>query len=711
MPPLLWLRKLRDYLQLMNGNKDYKFRNTARAAVSLFNKIVEYIFRTDYTVFTFYAVIIGLVVGLATVLFHNSIEYFNEIFFKQTKEGLFFLGTGAVIVLPAIGMLIQSIMIFSAPEIAKKRGVSEVIKAVAMRGGKIPLRTTLFHFIAPVISIGSGNTVGPEGPAAQLGGGIANKLASVFKLSDSRKRVFTAAGAGAAIAAIFNTPMGGIFFALEVVLLNEFQTATFSALILSSVTASAVSRFFLGNTSVFVFQSPYVGEYLNLYIYALLGIAAGFVSLMFIEYSNYLDNIIRKKILRIIPQWLWMTFVGLIVGTAGYFYKDIFGIGYTGINNLLSGILVWKTVAVLLILKFILVPLILNSGGFGGIFAPSLFMGACLGFLFAVGLKYFFGFQVDITAFILVGMGAVLGGINSVPIASILIIFEMTKDYSFILPLMLAVVTSTMIVQVTLKRSVHEHHLEKQGYRIASKVEFSVLKSIKASQVMNKDVVLIPDEMPLPLIVKTFMESAHTTFYTVNKENKLTGKISEVELRQIITEYEQLREVLVARDIASQDFITISENDDLDYVMKVFERKNTDEFPVVSGMTNNKITGTISRNDVISAYNRETIKDNMPDAFSYELEQIGNNKQRKVFNGYSVMEIKAPEKFIGKTISSLGVRKNFGLTILMIRTKHSPYSEKANDGSLLMPEPNYIIQEGDILLLFGANENIEMINK
>ncbi len=694
----------------MNGNKENKFRNNARAAVSLFNKIVEYVFRTDYTVFTFYAVIIGLVVGLATVLFHNSIEYFNEIFFDQTKEGLFFLGAGAVIVLPAIGMLIQSLMILSAPDIAKKRGVSEVIKAVATRGGKIPLRTTLFHFIAPVISIGSGNTVGPEGPAAQFGGGIANKIASILKLSDSRKRVFTAAGAGAAIAAIFNTPMGGIFFALEIVLLNEFQTATFSALILSSVTASAVSRAFLGNTSVFIFHSPNVGEYHNLYIYALLGIAAGFVSLMFIEYSNFLDKIVQKNILKKIPQWLWMTFVGLLMGVAGYFYKDIFGIGYTGINNLLSNLLVWKTVAVLLVLKFFLVPLILNSGGFGGIFAPSLFMGACLGYLFAVGLNYFFDLQVDTTAFILVGMGAVLGGINSIPIASILIIFEMTKDYSFILPLMLAVVASTMIVQITLKRSVHEHHLEKQGYRLASKLEFSVLKSIKVSQVMNPEVVLIPEETPLPLIVKTFMESTHTTFYTVNKENKLTGKISEVELRQIITEYEQLREVLVARDIASQEFTTITENDDLDFVMKMFERKNTDEFPVVSATIKNRVSGTICRHDVISAYNRETVKDNMPDAFSYELEHIGDNKQRKVFEGFSVTEIKAPNKFVGKTIASIGVRKNFGLTILMIRTSYSPYSEKSGENNLMLPEPNYVIQDGDMLLLFGSNENIELIS-
>lgn len=675
-------------------------------SIGLSQKIYNKLIRTDYTVFTFYAVIIGLVVGLATVLFHNSIEYFNKIFFEQTAEGLFFLGAAAVIVLPAIGMIIQSIMIVSAPDIAKKRGVAEVIKAVATRGGKIPLRTTIFHFIAPVICIGSGNTVGPEGPAAQIGGGVANKLVSLINLSDSRKRVFTAAGAGAAIAAIFNTPMGGIFFALEVVLLNEFQTATFSALILSSVTASAVSRIFLGNNSVFLFHTPSVGEYHQLYVYAILGIAAGFVSLLFIKYSIFLDEIIHKKILKKIPQWFLMSIVGLLVGVSGYFFKDIFGIGYTGINNVLAQSVVWKTVAILLALKFILVPLVLNSGGFGGIFAPSLFMGACLGYLTATGLNYFFGFHFDVTAFILVGMGAVLGGINSIPLASILMIFEMTKDYSFILPLMLAVVSSTMIVQITLKRSVHEHHLERQGYRVASRSEFNILKTLNVASVMKSDVVLIPEETSLPFVVKSLMESTHTTFYTIDKESKLTGTITESELRQIITEYEQLREVLVARDIATQGVTTVSEDDDLDRVMKLFESKEADEFPVLSSTIKNKVVGTIRRHDVIAAYNKESIKENIPEAFSRELENLSGKRQTKVFEGFSIAEVNVPKEFIGKTIASIGIRKNYGLTVLMIRTNFSPYSETADDDNLIMPGPNYVFQEGDILLLFGSEKNI-----
>jgi CIC family chloride channel protein len=227
------------------------------------------IFVADYTTFTVISVIIGIVVGLGTTLFHNAIDYFNEIFFSKSTEGFFFLGAAVVILIPAAGMLAQALMIISAPDTAKHKGIPDVIKSVALRGGFIPLRTTLFHVIAPIICISTGGTVGPEGPAAQLGGGLASKLSSLLRISEERIRIFTAAGAGAAIAAVFNAPLGGVFFALEIILLNDFHAPTFSALILATVSASAVSRVFLGNESVFHFHIEKV-NYSYLYLYAIL---------------------------------------------------------------------------------------------------------------------------------------------------------------------------------------------------------------------------------------------------------------------------------------------------------------------------------------------------------------------------------------------------------------------------------------------------------
>ncbi len=666
----------------------------------------------DYTTFTVFAVITGIAAGLAAVFFHESIVFFNKLFFKQTTEGLFFLGTAAVILLPAIGMLIQAIMIIISPKTAEKKGVSEVIKAVALRGGYIPLKTTIFHFIAPVISIGSGNTVGPEGPAAQIGGGVASRLGFLAGLSDSRVRIFTAAGAGAAIAAIFNTPLGGVFFALEIVLLNDFQAPTFSALILASVTASAISRIFLGNESIFLFSTPVIGSYSFLYLYAILGLFAGVVSILFIRYSSAVEHLFRTKILTSkIPQWLVMVIVGLLMGVSGYFYKEIFGVGYIAINEILNGSITWKVILILLILKFVLVPLIIHSGGFGGLFAPSLFLGACFGYLFAITINSIWGLDLDTTTFVLVGMGAMLGGINTIPISAIMIIFEMTREYNFILPLMLAVIVSTTMVQIILKGSVHIKHLAEQGYEIKEGRETNLLRSIHVSDAKLDEIELIPDQTPLPELIAKVMESPHHTFYTVNNEGIITGTITETELRPIITEYDHLKDVIVASDIVNPQVITISKDNDLDYVLNLFGKWNLDQFPVVDPENPNKILGAIRRQEVISVYNRESLKVNLASGLSKELKSIKHTATAKVATGYSIAELSVPKKFIGKSLVELKIRNEFGLEVLMIKQQKEFLTDVGSEPEIITPDPDYKLKRTDTLVIFGADEKIENLRK
>lgn len=673
-----------------------------------FQRAIAKVSAQEYTMFSIYSIITGAIAGLAAVLFHNSIEFFNHIFFKQTAEGLYFLGGAAVILMPGIGMLLQSFMIYFFPKTASKRGVSEVIKAVALRGGFIPFRTTLFHFIAPVISIGSGGTVGPEGPAAQLGGGVASKFGNLISLSDSRRRMFTAAGSGAAIAAIFNTPLGGIFFALEVILLNDFNSPAFSALILATVTASAISRILLGNVSVFQFDIISTIDYSHLYMYALLGIGAGIISIIFIRFSSELDKLIKRKILTKLPQWLLMTLVGLLVGVAGYFYKELFGIGYSAINEILANNLSWQIVLLLFGFKFILVPLTLNSGGFGGLFAPSLFMGACYGYLAAILMESVFYFPVNYTLFILIGMGALLGGINSIPISAILIIFEMTKEYAFILPLMLAVVISTTLVQIFLKGSVHLKHLEQEGYSITHGRETSILRSIFVDEILNKNFSVLKENTNLSNLVSQIMDSPTSTFYVVDENEKLTGIISGTEIRPIISEYEHVRDVLVASDIANKNFTTVKSDDDLDYVLKLFGKENLDELPVVDNVDSSKIIGSVSRNDIIEAYNKESLKFNLADGFAGELKTINKYKSSRVAEGYSIIERKIKDDFIGKTLSQLRIRNHYGVEVLMIKKKQSFLADDNDKNTeLLVPDPDYIIQRDDTLVLFGSDEKLE----
>ncbi len=688
-------------------NKALRFIKSINQSRSLIQKWIKKLSIPEYAMFSAYAIIGGAAVGIFTVLFHESIDWLTDIFFGNFLHNLLFIGGAAVIIIPLLGMLIQSLMIKMSPDTAKQKGVYDVIKAVAIRKGYIPFKTTIFHFIAPAICIGTGGTVGPEGPAAQIGGGVASKLGSFFGLSDQRRRMFAAAGAGAAIAAVFNTPLGGVFFALEVILLNDFQSPSFSALILASVSASAVSRIFLGDQPAFHFAHTSYSDYAHLYIFIILGFVAGIVSLAFIKYSEETEILFKKKVLKRIPQWSAMAIVGLLVGVSGYFYSDIFGIGYRAIDKILASNMAWDIVLILFVLKFLLVPLILHSGGFGGLFAPTLFMGACLGYLFVIILNVAFGLEVNTTMYVLVGMGALLGGINSIPISAILIIFEMTRDYSFILPLMLAVIISTTIVQVFLKGSVHVKHLEQQGLRISSGREINILKSILVKDIMIPDITTFHENTPLTDLISKLLESPHTTFYTINDKGKITGLITENELRPLISEYENVKGMIVANDIAIKNVNVIYPNENLNDVLKKFEQANIDEFPVVDPRDNTKILGTISRQAIIKAYNKESIKYDLASGMASQLNFVDQDSVSTVAKGYSIIEKRALPEFVGKSLVELRLRNKYGLEVLMIKKKKSPFSDE--EEKIIAPDPNYVIKEGDLLVLFGTDEAIEKI--
>jgi chloride channel protein, CIC family len=682
--------------------------------ITLYKKIKNYLEKIaipEYTFFSVYAILIGAAAGISAVIFHLSIDFFNRIFFEKTTEGLYFLGTAAVILLPAIGMFLQYLMIKAAPDISKKRGVLEIIKSVALKSGYISFRTTLFHFFAPVISIGSGGTVGPEGPAAQIGGGVASKLATIFRFSDQRRRIFTAAGSGAAIAAIFNTPLGGVFFALEIIMLNDFHTPTFSALILASVTASAISRIFLGNESIFSFSIPEIGKYQYFYLFILLGILCGIVAVAFLKYDNLSSHIIKKKILKVLPRWALMIIIGLFVGVSGYFYKDIFGIGYKGINNILANQHTWQVVLILLVLKFILVPLTLNSGGFGGTFAPSLFMGASIGFLFSYVSNNIFGIVVDPVTYILVGMGAMLGGINSIPITAILMIFEMTREYSIILPLMLAIIVSSTIVQIVVKGSYHLKKLEKQGFRLSGGKETSILRSINVEDVMMKNQVLVKKNASLQTVFSRLMESQHHNIYTIDEDNKLIGAISETQIRPLITEFDSLKESLIASDITDNRIVKVRPTQDLDFVLKILTKSDVDELPVVSEDDDSKIIGVISRHEILASYNKESLKIDIADGLTREIKTLHQTSVSRIADGYSIIERKPSIEFYGKTLSELKLRNQFGLEVLMIKKHKDFFDESENESKIVMPGYNYKIEADDILVLFGTDENISKTNE
>lgn len=677
-----------------------------QTSLSAYPKIFHRTELTDYAVFSLFSVIIGIAAGFSAVIFHKAIEFFNSVFFEQTKEGLYFLGSAAVIVLPAIGMLIQALMIKFYPEESKRKGVYEVVKAVATKGGNIKFRTTLFHFFAAVISIGSGVTLGPEGPAAQLGGGVASKIGSLVSLNDERKRIFTAAGAGAAIAAIFNTPLAGVFFTLEIILLNDFHTPTFSALIIASVSASTISRIFLGNESIFFFQILEPIKYSNLHIYALIGILAGILSVLFIRLDDSLKKLFSKIYNRDYSRILIMLIVGLIIGISGYFYKQIFGIGYKAINEILADQLTIQIVLIIFLLKFILVPLASNAGAFGGLFAPSIFLGASYGYLTHFILLNYFGVKLDLSSVVLISMGAMLGGIHTSPITAIMMIFEMTQDYSFILPLMLAVISSTLLVQIAMKGTVHRRKLENEGFSFQQTDNYAVLNEIKIEEIPLKEIQVINQNTDLTAIVSKFLEAPENVLYVIDENKKLVGFVQEKEISPVLNEYEIVKDVLIAKDISNPKVISVDSKSSLDEALRLMMKYNLSEIPVVSKSSDNEdILGILSLQEIQSILSKESFKNQFTSSLAKELKTLKPRQTVKVSGEYSIKEIKIPETLVGKTLLETRIRNKYHIEVLMVK-KNKTLIDGVYEQKIITAEPNYKFESDDELVLFGKDSDL-----
>ena len=428
-----------------------------------FKLLLNY-FQTSETIFLlFFATLIGVGAGFGAIIFRWMITFFENIFFTQGQHTLAFLGSYYVVIIPTIGGVIVGLIVYFFAREAKGHGVPEVMLAVAIGGSRIRPRVAAIKALVSSICIGSGGSVGREGPIVQISSALGSTIGQLFRLSEDKIRILIACGAAGGIAATFNAPLAGIFFGLEVIL-REYGTRYFSSVVLSAVTATVISRTFLGSSPAFV-TPPY--ELLSSYdiiFYFVLGLLAAIVGRLFIKVLYKCEDLFDAINM---PSYLKPALGGLLLGLIGLYFPQIFGVGYPSIEKTLNGQLGPFLVFGLIGLKIIATSLTLGSGGSGGVFAPSLFIGAMLGSSFGSFLHLLFpGISVSPGAYALVGMAAVFAGAAQAPISAILILFEMTGDYKIMLPLMIACVISTLVVKWISSDSIYTMKLSRRGIDI-----------------------------------------------------------------------------------------------------------------------------------------------------------------------------------------------------------------------------------------------------
>lgn len=507
---------------------------------------------------------------------------------------------------PALGGLIIGPIIYFFAREAKGHGVPEVMEAVALEEGKIRPRVVAVKSIASSICIGSGGSVGREGPIVQIGSAIGSVVGQVLRLSGERVKILVGCGAAAGIAATFNAPLAGAMFSSELILKN-FQIRTFSPIILSSILATVISRIFFGSQPVFAIPIP---EYSLVSLweilpYAVLGCLAALVSLAFIFILYESEDAFDK--IRI-PGYLKASIGGLIIGLIGIYYPHIFGVGYGSIELALEEGIVWHLLLLLVVLKLFAVSITIGSGGSGGIFAPSLFLGSMLGGLFGLVIHSLYP---DVTAssgsYALVGMAALVAGTTHAPITAILIIFEMTNDYNIFLPLIVASVSSALLATRLKRESIYTMKLFRRGIDLQMGTEVSIMRSLRVKDVMKVDVDTIYRDMPLGEIRKLLLRSRSTFFPVIDRQGRLTGVIAFENLRSALFE-EELEKVIIAEDLAISHPVTVFPSDNLYDALHKMNLHDIARLPVVSKFEPDKLIGVLSRSDVLAAYDNEIIK-------------------------------------------------------------------------------------------------------
>lgn len=462
---------------------------------NILNKENQQVWRTMYL--SFLCVFVGVVAAFGSIGFRYLIDFFHNLLFMGTfsfKHNLANSRWGNLVILvPAIGLALANYITQKwAPE-AKGHGVPEVMVAVSENKGRIRPIVALVKTFASALTIGSGGSVGKEGPIVQIGSSFGSTLGQVFKLSPRETIILVGAGAAGGISATFNAPIGGVMFALELIL-PEYSIMTIMPLVVSSTVSTYISSLILGTGAAFIIPEYMMVSSYELLIYALLGLFAGLLSVLFIMSVYSVEDFIAKIH---IPSVFKALAGGLLVGLIGLFCLKafgsyyVYGVGYEFLNSILAN----KEHSLVLMLSLIVLKIFVNSltlgsGGSGGIFAPSLFLGAALGGVLGMVANLVFPGDVGpIAAYAIVGMGAMVSGVTGGVLTSIIMIFEMTRNYQIMLPLMLAVVISHFVAKLLYKETMYTKKLTRRGINIQFDKRISTFKTITVGEIMQKHIV------------------------------------------------------------------------------------------------------------------------------------------------------------------------------------------------------------------------------
>ncbi len=566
----------------------------------------------DYLYPLILALAIGALAGLGAVFFRKLIDLFEVLFWGNSK-GELMDKIGSIdpwirILIPClVGLAIGPVVTFWAPEV-RGPGVPEVMEALALKGARIRHRVTALKSIVTAALIASGASVGREGPIVQIGSSIGSSITQLFRLGSESRRLAVACGAAAGIAATFQAPMAGTLFAVEI-LLFDLEVVFLSNIVVAAVTGTVISKQFFGEGKVFDIPSFYLGSPVELILYFALGISAGFVAIAVMGAIFTLPRVWKRLTM---PLWLTPAIGGALVGLLGLWLPHVLGVGYSSIDLALTGKVSLQFAALLLFGKIVATGFCIGSGMSGGIFAPSLFLGAMLGSVVGLAAQMIWpGAGIVPAHFALVGMGAMVSGTTLAPVTAVLTIFELTYTYQIILPLMVACIGSLLVVRLLHGYSAYETKLLQKGVNIVRGREINVLRDMLIADYMDKDLQILRADTKLPQIIDEMEQSPFPHFVVLDEDDELLGVLTLRDLRKHLAHPDMCDPNLKAKDLMRRDVVTISKNDSMEKAFSLFAKHQFSFLPVVEREGSRKVVGHLKRSTVLSAYDEEVLKGRM----------------------------------------------------------------------------------------------------
>ena len=540
----------------------------------------------------------GLLTGGGVWLFKQLITWAHTLFFGRLADALAPFGPWTVALIPALGGLLVGLLWHRFVGEERYHGVAGIMEAVALVGGRLEYRLGPVKTVAAAVSIGAGASVGPEDPSVQIGANLGSFAGQKLRFSDDWIRTVVAAGVAAGISAAFNAPIAGVFFALEIVL-GEITGGALGVIVLAAVTSAVFTQAVSGPDPAFRVPDYAFHSAQELPLYLVLGVLAGLVAALYVT-ALYLakDWFGRWPV----PGWLKTTAAGLAVGIVGIWLPQIFGVGYDTIDAIFNGPQMALSLLVALLIAKLAMTAVSIGGGFpGGVFAPSLFLGATLGAAYGSVIQAAFPrLLIAPQAYAMVGMAAVLAASVHAPLTAIILLFEMTRDYRIILPLMAAVILALLLAQWLRKDSVYSMALSRKGLRLQRGRDIEVLEGITVSEVMDTNILTLRDTDSLAEATEIFSRTRHHGLPVVNGAGELTGILTLLDVER--TRAACADAACAVGDACVRDLVVTYPDESIGAALRRMSTRDIGRLPVVDRNHPQQLLGLLRRSDLVRAY-------------------------------------------------------------------------------------------------------------